>query len=279
MGELSPVGRTALGAALWRIAHLLVDGEPKIFVDTLAQRLVGVSDEDVIKAKAAFPESTAAWVLRSRYAEDRLTEAIARGVTQYVLLGAGLDTFAYRTAGAVDGLRVFEVDTPESQAWKRRRLEKASIEIPASCEFVPCNFETQSLPEAFAQSTFDRSRPTFVSWLAVTMYLQQEAIEKTLRWVAGLGPSTELVLTYCVPEARSAGGVRFADEMGARFVSFFSTAEMERLLRETGFEETRPLTFDEARSVYFRGRTDGLQPSATEFLIWARVSPLERQTA
>lgn len=279
MGELSPVGRTALGAALQRIAHLLVDGEPKIFVDTLAQRLVGVSDEDVIKAKAAFPESTAAWVLRSRYAEDRLTEAIARGVKQYVVLGAGLDTFAYRMAGAFDGLRVFEVDTPESQSWKRRRLEEANIKIPASLEFVPCNFESQSLPEAFSRSTFVRSQSAFVSWLAVTMYLQREAIEKTLRWVAGLGPSTEMVLTYCVPEARSAAGVRFADQMGARFVSFFSTAEMERLLRETGFEETRPLTFEEARSVYFGARTDGLQPSTVEFLMWARVSPIERKTA
>ncbi|MCZ7617114.1 MAG: class I SAM-dependent methyltransferase [Myxococcota bacterium] len=276
MGELTPVGRTALGAALWRIAHLLVDGEPKIFVDTLAQRLLGVSDEDVIKAKAAFPESTAAWVLRSRYAEDRLAEARARGVEQYVVLGAGLDTFAYRTAGAFDGLRVFEVDTPESQSWKRGRLERAGIEIPASCEFVPCNFETQSLAEAFAGSTLDPSRPAFVSWLAVTMYLQREAIEKTLRWIAGLGPRTELVLTYCVPEARAAGGVQFADQMGARFLSFFSMSEMERFLRETGFEETRPLTFDEARSVYFSGRTDGLQPSTTEFLMWARVSPLDR---
>jgi methyltransferase (TIGR00027 family) len=274
MGELSPVGRTALGAALWRIAHLLVDGEPKVFVDTLAQRLLGVSDENVIKAKAVFPASTAAWVLRSRYTEDRLTEAFSRGVTQYVVLGAGLDTFAYRKERAFEDLRVFEVDTPESQSWKRDRLEKANIEIPASCEFVPCNFEIQSLPEAFSQSTFDRERPAFVSWLGVTQYLQREAIEKTLRWVAGLGPSTELVFTYCVPEARSAGGVRFADQAGAHFVSFFSTVEMERLLRETGFQQTRPLTLDEARSAYFDGRTDGLLPSDFEYLMWARVSPL-----
>lgn len=113
----------------------------------------------------------------------------------------------------------------------------------------------------------------------MTQDLQREAIEKTLRWVAGLGASTELVLTYRVPEARSAGGARFADERGARFVSFFSTAEMERLLRETGFEQTRPLTLDEARSAYFDGRTDGLLPSNIELSMWARVSALERTTS
>jgi methyltransferase (TIGR00027 family) len=278
MGELNPVGRTALGAALWRIAHLSIDGEPKIFVDTLAQRLLGVSDDDVIRAKASFPVSTAAWVLRSRYTEDRLAEAIARGVRQYVILGAGLDTFAYRAHDVFHEVRVFEVDTPESQAWKRHRLEKANIEVPTSCEFVPCNFETQPLSEAFAQSTFDRHQPAFVSWLAVTQYLKREAIEKTLRWVAGLGPGTELVLTYCVPEARSTPGVELAEQTGAQFVSFFSTDEMQQLLRETGFAQARPLTFDEARFAYFDGRTDGLLPSDVEFLMWARVSALEPRT-
>src|SRR5690554_6539683 len=101
MDGLTPVGRTAAGAALWRIAHLLLDGKPKIFVDSLAQRLLGVPDEHELRAKAAFPESTAAWVMRSRYTEDRLAEAVARGVEQYVILGAGLDTFAYRASGAL----------------------------------------------------------------------------------------------------------------------------------------------------------------------------------
>lgn len=279
MGGLSAVCRTAYGAALWRAAHLLVDGEPKIFVDTLAQRLLGVTEEDVIRAKAAFPESTAAWVMRARYTEDRLGEAVARGVTQYVILGAGLDTFAYRARGPLQRVRVFEVDTPESQAWKRHHLKEARIPIPATCELVPCDFESQSLDDAFAHSTFDPHAPAFVSWLAVTMYLQREAIERTLRWVAGLGPETELVVTYCVPESRTRPGVEFARIMGARFVSFFSTEEMARMLHDAGFADTRPLTVDQARTAYFTGRSDGLCPSDSELLLWARVSPLAAEQA
>lgn len=152
--------------------------------------------------------------MRSRYTEDRLAEAAARGVKQYVILGAGLDTFAYRASGALERIRVFEVDTPESQAWKRQRLAEAGIAIPASCELVPCDFESQSLDDAFARSTFDPRKPTFVSWLAVTMYLHRDAIERTLRWIARLGPHTELVLTHCVPEAREKPGVRFGHHMG-----------------------------------------------------------------
>jgi methyltransferase (TIGR00027 family) len=279
MRELSPVGRTAMGAALQRIAHLLLDGAPKIFVDSLAQRLLGLSDDEVARAKAQFPVSPSLWVLRSRYTEDRLAEATARGVTQYVILGAGLDTFAYRASGAVGAVRVYEVDTPESQSWKRDRLNAAHIPVPPTCVFVPCNFEAQSLAEAFAESPFDRSQATFVSWLGVTQYLNHQAIVDTLRWIAGLGPRTELVLTYCVPDARSSPGVQYAERRGSRFVSLFSPDALEQLLREAGFAEARPLTLDEARAAYFEGRSDGLEVEETERLIWARVSAVRPVTA
>jgi methyltransferase (TIGR00027 family) len=279
MRELSPVGRTAMGAALQRIAHLLLDGEPKIFVDSLAQRLLGLSDDDVARAKAQFPLSPSLWVLRSRYTEDRLAEATARGVTQYVILGASLDTFAYRASGTVGAVRVYEVDTPESQLWKRDRLNAANIPVPPTCVFVPCNFEAQSLAEAFAESPFDRSQATFVSWLGVTQYLNRHAIVDALRWISGLGPRTELVLTYCIPEARSSPGVQYAERRGSRFVSLFSPDAMEQLLHEAYFAETRPLTLDEARATYFEGRSDGLEVEETERLIWAQVSAVRPMTA
>lgn len=274
MPELTPVGRSALGAALQRVAHLLFDGEPKIFVDSLAQRLLGISDDDVARFRAQFPLSTTNWVLRSRYTEDRLAEATARGVTQYVILGAGFDTFAYRARGPLAALRVFEVDTPASQSWKRDRLKKANITMPSTCVFVPCDLEAQSLAEAFAESPFDPYRATFVSWLAVTQYLDRQAIVDTLRWIGGLGPDTELVLTYCLPDAHSCPGVQYAEQTGARFVSLFSRTEIETLLHETGFASTRALTLDEARAAYLSGRTDGLDLETLERLIWARVSAL-----
>ena len=274
MAELTAVGSTAMGAAFQRLAHLVVDGEPKIFTDSLAQGLLGLSDDDVVRARTQFSLSTSAWVLRSRYTEDQLADAASRGVSQYVILGAGLDTFAYRATGPMAAVRVFEVDTPASQSWKRSRLEEAKIAVPPTCEFVPCDFENQSLAEVFAQSSFDGRKPVFVSWLGVTQYLNRSSIVETLRWIAGLGPATEIVLTYCVPDAHSDPAVRFAEQTGAPFISLFATDDIVNLLRETGFAATRPLTLEEARATYFSGRTDGLDVWATERLLWARGKPL-----
>jgi methyltransferase (TIGR00027 family) len=274
MAEMNAVGSTAMGAAFQRLAHLVVDGEPKIFVDSLAQRLLALSDEDVVRARMQISASTSGWVLRSRYAEDRLADAASRGVSQYVILGAGLDTFAYRAPGPLAAVRVFEVDTPASQSWKRNRLAEVNIAVPPTCVFVACDFETQSLAEVFAQSSFEGGKPAFVSWLGVTQYLNRSAIVETLRWIAGLGEATEIVITYCVPDARSDPSVRIAEQMGAPFLSLFATDDMVNLLHETGFAATRPLTLEEARATYFTGRTDGLDVWATERLIWARVKPL-----
>jgi len=121
MTDLSPVTKTALGSAIMRAAHRLQDGEPKIFGDTLAQRLLGLPDEEIIRRRSFLPMSTSIWILRGRYAEDRLADAVAHGITQYLILGAGLDTFAFRARGPVSSLRVFEVDTPELQTWKRNQ--------------------------------------------------------------------------------------------------------------------------------------------------------------
>jgi methyltransferase (TIGR00027 family) len=263
-----------MGAAFQRAAHMVVDGEPKIFIDSLAQRLLGLSDDDVLRARVHVAVSTSGWVLRSRYTEDRLADAAARGLSQYVILGAGLDTFAYRATGSLAAVRVFEVDTPESQSWKRRRLEELNIGVPPTCVFVPCDFETQSLADVFAQSSFEHRKAAFVSWLGVTQYLNHSAIVETLRWLAGLGPATEVVLTYCVPDAHSDPSVRYAEQTGARFISLFAPDDMVRLLRKMGFTATQPLTIEEARARYFSGRTDGLDVGQTERLIWARVKPL-----
>jgi len=263
-----------MGAAFQRAAHLVVDGEPKIFTDVLAQRLLGLSDDDVVRTREHFPVSTSTWVLRSRFAEDRLADAVTRGVSQYVILGAGLDTFAYRATGALGTVRVFEVDTPESQSWKRRRLEELDVVIPPTSVFVPCDFETQSVADAFARSSFDRDKPAFVSWLGVTQYLNRAAIGETLSWIAGLGPATEVVFTHCAPDARSHPSVRYAEQTGAQFVSFFAPNEMETLLHEVGFAATQPLKPEEAHTMYFSGRTDALDVDQFERLVWARVSAL-----
>jgi methyltransferase (TIGR00027 family) len=137
---LPSVHETAIVAARIRAVHLLVDGEPKLLRDTLAARMIGSHDDDIRawwqEVKGQFP-STAPWVLRARYVEDRLTAVRSRGVTQYVMLGAGLDSFAYRNRDWRGGFRVFEVDEPELQAWKKQRLSELGVEVPPSCVFAP----------------------------------------------------------------------------------------------------------------------------------------------
>lgn len=255
-----------------RVAHLLQDGEPKIFNDTLAQRLLGFADHQILRTRSFLPMSTSTWILRARYAEDQLAEAVAHGITQYLILGAGLDTFAYRALGPGSALHVFEVDTPELQGWKRDRLETCRIAVPSTCTFVPCDFNAQSLAEAVAGSSFDSAQATFVSWLGVIGYLDREAVVETLRWIAALGPHTELVLTYSNPEARSSPGGRFAQRIGLPVGLAFSTEEMADLLHDCGFGAMHALTVDEARAKYFVGRSDGLDVDTAERLIWARVS-------
>jgi methyltransferase (TIGR00027 family) len=218
--------------------------------------------------------STSPWILRARYAEDWLAEAVARGVTQYLILGAGLDTFAYRARDAMSALRVFEVDTPELQAWKRERLETCRIAVPSTCTFVPCDFDDDSLAEAIASSPFDSAQATFVSWLGVTAYLDRATIVDTLDWIAALGTQTELVLTYLVPEARFSPGGQFAARLGLPVGTSFSTKEMEDVLLDCGFGAIQALTVAEARARYFAGRSDGLDVDTNERLIWARMTRL-----
>src|SRR5579862_4437744 len=189
---LSPVHLTALGAARRRAAHLLCDGEPKILRDELALALSASDKEHLVEAveRGELLGQNSAWVLRSRYAEDRLAMATRRGVKQYVILGAGLDSFAYRQTTQLDDLRVFEVDDPPLQAWKRRRLADLRIAVPDGCRYAPCDFEATSIADALDRVGFSPAEPSFVSWLSVTQYLSRESVETTLRWAASLGRGT-----------------------------------------------------------------------------------------
>ncbi len=165
MAELKPVHRTALGAAAMRALHLLDDGEPKIYADGLALKLLGDDGDAMLKLARDSGASSAPWVLRSRYAEDRLATAVTRGVGQYVLLGAGLDTYAYRPANRAEGVTVFEVDAPDLQAWKRARLVQLGIDTSA-CRYVPCDFETTDAGTELAPPTSTRAaHASFPGWV------------------------------------------------------------------------------------------------------------------
>jgi methyltransferase (TIGR00027 family) len=209
--------RTAQATAAARAAHLTVDREPWIFEDTLAFALLDESAAGLLAehrepaAPPALASMRVAMTARSRYTEACLAAAVDRGMDQYVVLGAGLDSFAYRSS-LVDRLRVYEVDRPATQAWKRERLAAARIPVPARVDLVAVDLATESLEERLVGSGFDPARPAFLSWLGVTQYLTPEAIGATLDVIAGFAAGTELVMEYLVPaELRDRAGQELAD--------------------------------------------------------------------
>ncbi len=268
--QLSGVHMSAFGAAAMRARHLIVDGHPKIFNDHFAQKLLGMDTDQIVSITndaLIDPSLDSAWVLRSRFAEDRLGAARTCGVHQYVILGAGLDSYALRNAESLDDLIVYEVDDPQLQQWKRNRIEELHFPLPLNLRFVSCDFETTSLVEALAKAKFDAGAPAVVSWLGVTQYLTHEAIFETLRWAASLAPGSEIVLTYVVPGEIAEAQKNWLAQRGVRFETFFTPDEISSMLKQAGLIDVQQLTPEEAQKAYFEGRTDGLSASEVERLI------------
>jgi methyltransferase (TIGR00027 family) len=290
---------TALAAAMQRAVHLHFDTPPKILEDTLALPLCGFENDDSLReryealttdvarntslefARTALAYARAGTVMRSRYVEDQLEEAIKRGVLQYVILGSGLDSFAYRRRDLVDVLRVFEVDHPASQTWKRTRLQELRIELPRNLSFVPLDFEKQALAESLYTNGYRPEAPVLVSWLGVTCYLTAAAIFSTLRTVASMAAGTEIIFEYGLPlsmldeQARQGmmAIMASAASRGEPMVSFFEPAHLAAQVRDLGFAEVWDFGPEEANARYFAGRNDRLRlPSAGGFyLMGARV--------
>ena len=271
---------TAERVALWRALHTLVDPPPHVLEDEIGLRLADPPD-DWRDRGDMHPDGTrtfrASIVARSRFVEDLVTEQVARGVAQYVLLGAGLDTFVQRRPEVAAGLRVFEIDQPGPQAWKRRRLTELGYGVPDALRLVPDDFETDgSWWKKLNAAGFDTTRPAVVASLGVSMYLTREANLATLRQLAALAPGSAVVMTFQPPldllDPAERPGREFA-ERGARasgtpFISFFSPAEILDLARQAGFSRVRHVPAAELNERYFAGRTDGLRTSnGEEFLV------------
>ncbi len=270
MIEDHPSG-TALGVAFLRAVHQLIDEAPRILDDPVVVRLFDTSALDRIRqAPDQFrtPQLNALRshvVIRSRFAEDRLAEAVRRGIQQFICLGAGFDTFAYRKPDWAQALRIFEVDHPASQRAKRQRLEKAGIVIPSNVEFVPIDFEVTPLREGLKAATFDSARPTFISWLGVMVYLSEEAIDGVLRLVVSLPRSSEIVFTFSqpAPADKSAPGrpslAERAAVKGEPWRTRITPDDLVRYLKAMGFSAVKLLTPAEIDEGYIGDRQDGLQ--------------------
>ena len=252
---LSEVHKTAFMAATLRAGHYLHADEPKIFEDSFAHRLLEMTEDEIRAFNAKIPGPLLSTCpLRSRFAEDRLAAAVGR-VNQYVVLGAGLDSYALRKGDELGSMIVFEIDDPPFQAWKRKRIEDLGLKTPEQVRYVPCDFETMSIEDALAAQGFAADEPCFITWLGVTQYLTLDAIRETLRWAGARPAGSEIVVTIVEPEDRPAPSP--VPRTIIDYTSYISMEDMTRMLHEAGFSRVEPLT-REAAGEFFKGRTDGL---------------------
>jgi len=266
--ETGRPSRTAFRVAQRRAIHQVVD-HPPVLNDPIAVPLLGPEFVfDAEKESTRFARAFRAFmVARSRLAEDQLTAAAAQGLTQYVVLGAGLDTFAYRNP--MDQIRVFEVDFPATQQWKRSLLAAASIPIPANLTFVPVDFEHMTLAEGLAFAGFDSAQPAFFGWLGVVPYLSLPAFRSTLETIGRLPTGSGVCFDFTQPpESLEPEYLPVFRVLAARvaaagepFRLFFTPQQLEQEFRAAGFTRIEIRTPGELNDVYFKGRADGLAMS------------------
>ena len=272
---------SAVRVALWRAMHVQVDPPPHVLEDVIGLQLAD-PDDGWRRRPDMDPAGTrpfrAAIVARARFIEDLVAEQAEKGVAQYVILGAGLDTFAQRRPDVASRLRVFEVDQPGPQAWKRQRLVELGFGVPEWLRLVPVDFEAGgSWWEQLPAAGFDPGRPAVVVSTGVAMYLSKDANAATLRQMAALAPGSTLAMTFLLPpelldDADRPGfeaAERGALAAGTPFVSFYTPDEMLALALEAGFRAARHVAGTALAARYFADRTDGLRPSSGEDLLVA----------
>ena len=270
--------RTAQMVAALRAAHQLLDAEPHILEDPVILTLLGDDRVREIRETAErFADPLIRGlrthvVVRSRVAEDHLAAAAARGVRQYVILGAGFDTFAYRQPAWAQALRIVEVDQPATQRTKRERLEAMRIAIPSNVLFAAVDFETESLEGALARHDVRVDEPAFFSWLGVTMYLREPAIDEVLRTIARFAAGSEIVFTFAQPVDAGDRRGELADraaQAGEPWLSYFEPHQLHAKLRNFGYSSIEFVTPGDV-SQLFAGRTDDLPAPRRTSIVSAR---------
>jgi methyltransferase (TIGR00027 family) len=274
--------RTLLGPAVRRAAHQLLD-KPRIFDDPIAVGLVPEASEHAILAALDDHRSRDAtlfrslFALRSRFAEDRLAEAAARGVVQYVIVGAGLDTFPWRQPEYARSMRIFAADHVTTLAWTQVRFWEGGLPKPGNLTFVPIDLEADRLGQRLTEFGFDPKVPSFCSVLGVMQYLDRGAADALLRFASSLVAASEIVFSFVLPDDcqnRDGFAHRFgsnAEAMGEPWKTFHRPGEVAEQLSRMGFRDVFHLTPQRAQQRYFAGRQDGLRAPQSEQLIAAIV--------
>jgi methyltransferase (TIGR00027 family) len=271
---------TAERTALWRAMHVQIDSLPYIIEDEIGFKLLAPND-DWRQRPDMNPHFTArargSIVARARFIEDLVIEQSKLGVSQYILLGAGLDTFAQRRQEIGSKLQIFEIDQLDTQTWKQKRLIELGFGIPEWLHFVSVNFELSSWWDKLLEAGFDTSKPTVITCTGVSMYLTKDAVLATLRQIATLASGSKLVMSYMLPlelvdeEDKT---LQEISEKGARasgtpFVSFFAPKEILSLAQEAGFKNIETISGSDLAKSYFNHRTDNFAPASSEEILFA----------
>jgi methyltransferase (TIGR00027 family) len=269
---------SAVRVALWRALHMLVDAPPYVFEDEIGLRLAdpGESWRDRPDMDPHNLSRTSI-VARARIVDDLVVEQASQGLGQYVLLGAGLDSFSQRHPELSPQLTVFEVDQPGPQRWKRQRLEELGYGVPPSLRLVPVDFETDSWWERLLEAGFNPTRPAIFSSLGVSVYLTSQTNTATLRCAATLAPGSTFVMTFMLPLELTNPQERphyervleAARAAGTPFLSFYSPDEVLSAAKDAGFTTVRHISSDDIIARFFTGRADGLHPSSAEEILVA----------
>ena len=269
---------TAARTALWRALHVQVDAKPHILEDEIGLELIAPPDDWQERPDMKYTKRLrASIVARARFIEDLIIEQSEKGMGQYIILGAGLDTFAQRRPDIASGLQIYEIDQPATQSWKQQRLMELDFGIPEWLHFVPVDFETSSWWEQLLKAGFDINKPAVVACTGVSLYLTKDAITATLIQIATLAPGSKLAMTFYLPmelideedQPMQQMAEKGARDAGTPFISFFSMDEISKLASDAGFKEVRTISTKDMEQFYFTNRADDLLPASGEVFLLA----------
>ncbi|MDD4968400.1 MAG: class I SAM-dependent methyltransferase [Paludibacter sp.] len=276
--KITKPNNTAVRTALWRALHIQVDDKPYIFEDEVGIRLIAPPDDWQQRPDMKFTKRIRASILaRARYIEDLILEQSKDGISQYVILGAGLDTFAQRRPDIASKLQIYEIDQPDMLNWKQQRLIELGFGVPKYLHFVPVDFETSSWWEKLLNSGFDLNKPAVVACTGVTLYLTKEAIISTLNQIATFASGSTLALTFNLPielvdeedKPLIEMSIKGANASGTPMISFFAPNEIMVLAREAGFKDAKTISTKDMEQIYFKNRADNLIPASGEVFLLA----------
>ncbi|WP_322544980.1 class I SAM-dependent methyltransferase [Elizabethkingia miricola] len=271
---------TAIRTALWRAFHTQADAEPHILEDTVGLQLIAPEEGWQERPDIKYTQRLRASVVaRSRYIEDIITTEIQKGTDQYVILGSGLDTFAQRNPDITSKIQIFEIDQPDTLAWKQKRLSETGFHIPENLHFVPVNFEKSSWWELLLKAGFNIHNPAVIACTGVTLYLTRSAIKETLQHMVSLAAGSVVIISFYLPvellekedQPMQEMANKGAQQAGTPFISFFSPEEVIAIAKESGLKNTNLVSTEDIKDLYFKNRTDGLSPASGEVFLLARI--------